>query len=128
MLGALLDAIEWLRQDGGAGPEIKGHRDGYPTDCPGDPLYAWVQAGAPRPGGAAGAPAWPGEYLSVQDPVLQDENVRVWQQRMSDRGWSIGVDGVYGEQSAAVCRQFQQEKGLTADGVVGPATWAAAWS
>ncbi|MDH6116089.1 hypothetical protein ABH930_002048 [Kitasatospora sp. GAS204A] len=128
MLGGLLDAIEWLRQDGGAGPEIKGHRDGYPTDCPGDPLYAWVQAGAPRPGGAAGAPAWPGEYLSVQDPVLQDENVRVWQQRMSDRGWSIGVDGVYGEQSAAVCRQFQQEKGLTADGVVGPATWAAAWS
>ncbi len=26
-----------------------GHRDGYPTDCPGVPLYAWVRAGMPAP-------------------------------------------------------------------------------
>lgn len=43
------DAIEYLRQRG-AGREIKGHRDGHSTDCPGDPLYRWVLAGAPRPG------------------------------------------------------------------------------
>jgi len=49
MLHGIRDAIEWLRREGGAGPEIKGHRDGYPTDCPGGPLYAWVRAGAPRP-------------------------------------------------------------------------------
>lgn len=48
MLNALRDGIDYLRQHG-AGGEIKGHRDGYPTDCPGDALYAWVQAGAPRP-------------------------------------------------------------------------------
>jgi hypothetical protein len=30
--------------------EIKGHRDGFATSCPGGPLYAWVQRGAPRPG------------------------------------------------------------------------------
>lgn len=55
MLNGLRDAIEWLQQQGGAGPEIKGHRDGYPTDCPGGPLYAWVQRGAPRPGGGGGS-------------------------------------------------------------------------
>jgi hypothetical protein len=49
MLGGILDAIAWLRSQGRAGPEIKGHKDGYPTDCPGVPLYAWVTAGAPRP-------------------------------------------------------------------------------
>jgi hypothetical protein len=49
LLGGLRDAIEWLQQQGAAGPQILGHRDGYPTDCPGDPLYGWVQAGAPRP-------------------------------------------------------------------------------
>ena len=49
MLHGLRDAVEWLRRDGGAGAEIKGHRDGYATSCPGGPLYAWVQAGAPRP-------------------------------------------------------------------------------
>lgn len=48
MLGAIRDGIELLRANG-AGPEIKGHRDGYATACPGGPLYAWVQRGAPRP-------------------------------------------------------------------------------
>ncbi|MFM9604243.1 peptidoglycan recognition protein family protein [Streptomyces turgidiscabies] len=48
MLSAIRDGIELLREDG-AGDEIKGHRDGYATACPGGPLYAWVQKGAPRP-------------------------------------------------------------------------------
>lgn len=49
MLGGIRDAIEWLRREGDAGTEIKGHRDGYATDCPGGPLYTWVKEGAPRP-------------------------------------------------------------------------------
>ncbi|MFE9421663.1 N-acetylmuramoyl-L-alanine amidase [Kitasatospora sp. NPDC006697] len=141
LLTGLRDAIELLRQEGGAGPEIKGHRDGYATDCPGDPLYAWVQAGAPRPGGGSvasgggggtSAPPWPGEYLRLQQPLLHDGNVRTWQQRMADRGWPLTVDGWYGAQSKAVCEQFQQDSTahgwlLTVDGVVGEQTWNAAW-
>ncbi|MGW5175927.1 peptidoglycan-binding protein [Streptomyces sp. NPDC004082] len=50
MLSAIRDGIEELRKHG-AGTEIKGHRDGYATACPGGPLYAWVQKGAPRPAG-----------------------------------------------------------------------------
>ncbi|MET9050152.1 N-acetylmuramoyl-L-alanine amidase [Streptomyces bacillaris] len=49
MLSAIRDGIDLL-QDNGAGVEIKGHRDGYATACPGGPLYAWVLKGAPRPG------------------------------------------------------------------------------
>ena len=52
MLGAIRDGIELLREHG-AGSEIKGHRDGYATSCPGGPLYAWVLKGAPRPAGTA---------------------------------------------------------------------------
>lgn len=59
--------------------------------------------------------------------LIGDGYVRQWQQRMSDRGWAIDVDGVYGPQSAMLCEAFQREKGLLADGVVGPETWAAAW-
>ncbi|MER7134730.1 peptidoglycan recognition protein family protein, partial [Streptosporangium saharense] len=51
ILNAILDAVDYLRAKGGAGKEIKGHRDGYSTDCPGTALYAWVKEGAPRPGG-----------------------------------------------------------------------------
>lgn len=48
MLSAIRDGIDLLRKNG-AGSEIKGHRDGYATACPGGPLYAWVKKGAPRP-------------------------------------------------------------------------------
>ncbi|MCG0062229.1 peptidoglycan-binding protein [Streptomyces tricolor] len=50
-LNGLVDAIEWMRSGGDAGSEVRGHRDGYATACPGDALYAWVQAGARRPDG-----------------------------------------------------------------------------
>jgi hypothetical protein len=87
-----------------------------------DELRSWALSFAPS------GPAWPGEYLSVQTPMLHDSNVQAWQQRMSDRGWHITVDGWYGPASATVCRQFQTEKGLQpVDGIVGPATWAAAF-
>ncbi len=135
-LNGVRDAIEWLQSAGNAGGEIKGHKDGYATDCPGEPLYRWVQAGAPRPGGSAPAPApvpspvqgyptWPGRYLRN---FTAGDDVRAWQQRMADRGWRIAVDGEYGPQSERVCRAFQADKGLEQDGVVGPVTWAAAWT
>lgn len=140
-LHGLRDAIEWLQRDGGAGPEVKGHRDGYATSCPGGPLYRWVQAGAPRPGNQPPppeqpkpptpqpqTPAWPGQYLKYRSPMLHSDDVRRWQQRLRDRGWQITVDGWYGQESDSVCRRFQADKGLTRDGVVGPATWAAAWT
>lgn len=134
----LRDAIEYM-QANGAGPELLCHRDGYNTDCPGDELYAWVHSGAPRPGGrptptptpapAPTHPAWPGRYLK-NDPgqaMMHGDDVREWQQRMHDRGWNITVDGWYGPSSAHICGQFQVEKSLVPDQVVGHLTWNAAW-
>lgn len=68
-LHGLRDAIEAYRQHGGAGLEIRGHRDGYATSCPGGPLYAWVQAGAPRPATPNPGPG-PGP---VSTPVPEDD-------------------------------------------------------
>ena len=133
MLHGIRDAIEWLRAEGGAGGEIKGHRDGFSTNCPGSELYSWVKRGAPRPGESRpvplptpGAPAWPGRLLSCP-PVMRGDDVCMWQARMRERGWRIAVDGAYGQASAEVCGAFQAEKGLTVDRRVGPLTWAAAW-
>lgn len=44
----LRDAIDYCRSEGPAGDWLGGHRDGYATSCPGDALYVWVHAGAPR--------------------------------------------------------------------------------
>ena len=87
------------------------------------------------------APPFPypsSHYLGRPDPDpkchsgfyggVDTTNVRTWQQRMRDRGWSIGVDGQYGDQSYGICRSYQQEKGLSVDGLVGPQTWSSTWT
>ncbi|WP_199516834.1 CHAP domain-containing protein [Nucisporomicrobium flavum] len=78
-------------------------------------------------GDADGAPPWPGRELRRTDPMMHGGDVRMWQTRMRQRGWPITADGWYGDQSARACRRFQREKGLDADGVVGPRTWRATW-
>jgi len=49
LLTAARDAIDYCRAEGGAGTELRGHRDLHSTDCPGDQLYAWAHQGAPSP-------------------------------------------------------------------------------
>jgi hypothetical protein len=51
-----------------------------------------------------------------------------WQAKMSSRGWKIPVNGLYDDATAAIVTQFKKEKGLGADGLIGPDTWAAAWT
>jgi len=65
---------------------------------------------------------------SGQYGAPDSDHVKTWQQQMAGRGWAITVDGAFGSQSQSVCRQFQQEKGLPADGQVGTKTWQASWA
>ena len=87
-----------------------------------------VPAAALPPGAG---PVAPGAPPPGPDAVLGRGSagaaVRTWQQQMAARGWRIAVDGVFGPQSERVARRFQREKGLVADGLVGPQTWTAAW-
>ncbi|GAA2825472.1 peptidoglycan-binding protein [Kitasatospora sp. CM 4170] len=92
MLNAIRDGIELL-QAHGAGPEIRGHRDGYATSCPGGPLYAWVQAGAPRPD----APAQP-DPAPVKPPAPAPEPARY---RTTINGLEYGY-GAHGDHVTAV--------------------------
>jgi peptidoglycan hydrolase-like protein with peptidoglycan-binding domain len=68
-------------------------------------------------------PAW--QHSGFRD---HREDLRSWQRRMRDRGWSLTADGYYGPQTNAVTRAFQAEKELAVDGLIGPQTWAAAWT
>ncbi|MFC8722573.1 N-acetylmuramoyl-L-alanine amidase [Kitasatospora sp. NPDC057198] len=148
MLNGLVDAIEYCRAQGGAGSEVRGHRDSYATTCPGDELYAWVQRGVPRPGGSGPAPApappsgstssappFPGRVLWLAQPMMHGLDVQRVQERLIERTWSVGPDGAdgwYGERMRATVVAFQRDSSangwpLADDGEVGPLTWAALW-
>ncbi|MER5322285.1 peptidoglycan recognition protein family protein [Streptosporangium roseum] len=144
VLHGVLDAIGYLRDRGRAGTEIKGHRDGFSTSCPGGPLYAWVKRGAPRPGGNAGparpdkpAPAtppkpakpgggWPGRYLSYKpDAIMTGEDVAEWQRILKRNSYTVAVDGKFGKMTRAATVVLQRAEGEVPDGIVGPNTWQA---
>lgn len=83
---------------------------------------------APAPSGGGGGPVpFPGRILR-QPPMMRGDDVRRWQQRMRDRGWTITVDGIYGPQSQRVATEFQRRQGIRVTGQVGPETWGRAFS
>lgn len=129
VLHAGRDAIEYLRREGNAGPEIKGHRDGYATACPGGPLYAWVRAGAPRPGKSA-APSTKGDDLVAKLPLIKPGakgwDVKTVRCLLMARGYPPGdlYSVEYDAELRKLVVEFQKASKLDPDAIVGPLTWA----
>lgn len=55
------------------------------------------------------------------------EGLKVWQARMNERGYSLVVDGRYGDETEKAARNLQRLAGIAQDGAIGPDTWYAAW-
>jgi len=58
----------------------------------------------------------------------RSQGLAKWQQRMNARGYSLDVDGRYGDATAKAARNLQRLAKVAQDGKIGPATWAAAWT
>ena len=84
-----------------------------------------VPAPANQPSSGGQAPAYPGSALRQGS---KGANVITVQQRLSDLGYSLGVDGNFGPGTAKTVVAFQQKRNLGTDGVVGRNTWAALWA
>lgn len=117
LLHALRDAIEHL-QAHGAGDEIRGHRDGYATACPGGPLYAWVKAGAPRPE-APGRPA-PAKPAAQKPVVDLSRLVAAAKSDPPKPGTPVSYAGVKVVEAALVAEGLLPKR--LADGHYGTAT------
>jgi peptidoglycan hydrolase-like protein with peptidoglycan-binding domain len=108
--------------DGIFGPVTAGYAyadAGHPLTAPGFPLpddsyyFGYVDGGD----------------KSISGYYSHSDNLKCWQQRMSDRGWYFSaIDGIYGDETNGVARAMQQQEGLTVDGLIGPATWGIAWN
>jgi len=90
---------------------LKGHKDGFNTECPGTILYAWVRAGAP----VASSPR-----VLTTAPSRDKVRVPVVATKRRLQQWAgVTPDGDLGKQSVAA---IQRKVGAAVDGVLGPAT------
>lgn len=72
-------------------------------------------------------PSWPGKMVALSSPPVASQEILKWQQQMVYRGWAVPMTGVFDAHSHEALEQFQREKQLEVDGVLGPASWNAAW-
>ncbi|HXR37854.1 MAG TPA: peptidoglycan-binding domain-containing protein, partial [Terracidiphilus sp.] len=63
--------------------------------------------------------------LQLETPPMQGDGVTALQQALVKAGFPVTVDGNFGTTTDAAVRQFQQQKGMIVDGIVGPATRSA---
>lgn len=134
MVDGLKDAIAYLRGYG-AGREIKGHRDGWATACPGEPLYALVKGGKLEPGVTAPAPKpkpvyapFPGVgffRLGKKHPLITEMGKALV--RAGYKGYAKGPGPEFTRADIKAYAWWQRKLGYTgsaADGYPGATSWA----
>ena len=61
-------------------------------------------------------------FLVLRNPPLKGEDIKKIQNLLVEKGYIIEIDGVYGTQTSNAIIQFQKDRKMVSDGVVGPAT------
>jgi peptidoglycan hydrolase-like protein with peptidoglycan-binding domain len=128
-----LDAAA-IQDQSGIQADVATHAVAHPTqDAPSGegPAIDWYSGayGGHAPAGhdgaahatAAGHGTLPTLHSGSHDP----EHVRYLQSLLAWRHYAVTADGVFGHETQQAVAEFQAANGLTADGVVGPATWHA---
>jgi putative chitinase len=78
-----------------------------------------------QPSGAAPAGGEAGEDRPALRRGSKGEDVARLQSLLRDLGFGVAIDGDFGPGTEVAVSRFQSERGLEADGIVGPATWSA---
>ena len=63
--------------------------------------------------------------LRLRQPFMQGGDVRDVQTELANTGIAVDTDGVFGPGTENAVREFQNQNGMVADGMVGPGTRAA---
>lgn len=65
-------------------------------------------------------------YSTTLQKGSKGDDVKEWQNFLNSQGYSLGVDGDFGDKTYAATIEWQQKNGLGADGIVGKNTWSKA--
>ena len=112
-------ASRGLAVDGIVGPDTTRALWGvWITDCDGKPCC---------PGSEKQTDSFEiGRLLRIQSPFIRGDDVEDVQDALAVNGYPPGmIDGIYGPRTHGAVIAFQQSRGLTVDGIVGPNTAAA---
>ncbi len=60
--------------------------------------------------------------IRLHEPPMQGPDVTMVQKALRNAGLAVRVDGTFGSNTKSAITRFQRQRGLRADGVVGPAT------
>nr|WP_237702729.1 peptidoglycan-binding protein [Candidatus Protofrankia datiscae] len=66
----------------------------------------------------------PSSAATVRNGSKPRTEVARVQQRLTDLGYSLAVDGIFGPRTTRVVKDYQRQHGLVADGIVGARTYA----
>lgn len=65
--------------------------------------------------------------VATSQPTLRKgdrgESVKQLQSKLRDRGYTVAVDGIFGNKTLEAVKAYQADNGLVVDGAVGKATW-----
>jgi hypothetical protein len=118
--GDTVSAIQYLLRQSGQDIVIDGDF-GEQTE---GAVRAFQNGKFPKEDGVVGPQTWAALWVTVKQGD-QGDAVSAAQQLLAAKGLDVAVDGDFGPQTDAAVRDFQGQKVLTADGVVGASTWAA---
>lgn len=75
--------------------------------------------------------AWNGQFIGLTSPHRAGDDIKVWQEQMIKLGYNLGIldaDGIFTQSCHDALQKFQADLGLTIDGILGGASWQAAWN
>lgn len=130
------NALREIRKEAnarGIGADNKPHSAFKATQCPGSEITNFIKdfkgsgSSTPQPAPQPATNNTAPPFRGLQRRGAKNTFVYQFQAKLRDRGWRITVDGIFGPRTEDIVKQFQREKGLQVDGLVGEKTWAAIW-
>ncbi len=123
--GTRVRAVQHLLRQGGQPVAVDGVLDGADVAA----VRAFQRVRRLPVDGIVGPRTWESIVTTVmvgshRPHAGADRAVRAAQLLLADRGYAVSVDGRFTGRTAAAVSAFQTDRGIAADGIVGPATWS----